>query len=92
MDPFKVTTDIPEDRATYEQQKVDPKTVRPIHMDEFLRKYVSRLLLALSEGEIAALTTSMRQIGVGTPGALRPWPSFISSSSMNGWQAHSADS
>ena len=25
-------------------------------------------LLALSEGEIAALTTSMRQIGVGTPG------------------------
>ena len=37
-------------------------------MGEFLRKYVSRRLLALSEGEIAALTTSMRQIGVGTPG------------------------
>ena len=32
------------------------------------RWYVSRRLLALSEGEIAALTTSMRQIGVGTPG------------------------
>ena len=37
-------------------------------MWEFLRKYVSRRLLALSEREIAALTTSMRQIGVGTPG------------------------
>ena len=38
-------------------------------MGEFLRKYVSRRLLALSEVEIAALTTSMRQIGVGTPGS-----------------------
>ena len=37
-------------------------------MGEFLRKYVSRRLLALSEGETAALTTSMRQIGEGTPG------------------------
>ena len=37
-------------------------------MGEFLRKYVSRRLLALSEGEIAALTTSMRQVGVGAPG------------------------
>ena len=37
-------------------------------MGEFLRKHVSRRLLALSEGEIAALTTSLRQIGVGTPG------------------------
>ena len=54
--------------TTDEQQEVDPKKVRPIQMDEFLRKYVSRRLLALSEGEIAALTTSMRQIGVGTPG------------------------
>ena len=33
-----------------------------------LRKCVWRRLLALSEGELAALTTSMRQIGVGTPG------------------------
>ena len=32
-----------------------------------MRTYVSRRLLALSE-EIAALTTSVRQIGVGTPG------------------------
>ena len=37
-------------------------------MVEFLRKYVSRRLLALSEGEIAALTTATRQIGVGSQG------------------------
>ena len=37
-------------------------------MGECLRKHVLRRLLALSEGEIAALTTSLRQIGVGTPG------------------------
>ena len=37
-------------------------------MGEFLRKNVSRRLLALGEGEIVVLTTSMRQIGVGTPG------------------------
>ena len=53
----------------YDQQDVDPKKVRSIQMGEFLREYVSRRLLALSEGEIAALTTSMRRIGVGTPGA-----------------------
>ena len=33
-----------------------------------MRKCVSRRLLAISKGEIAALATSMRQIGVGTPG------------------------
>ena len=74
----EVTTDIPEDSATHDQPDADPKNVRPIQMGEFLRKYVSRRLLALSEGEIAALMTSMRRIGVGTP-----WPSSISSS-MNG--------
>ena len=80
----EVTTDIPEDRVTHEQQEADPKKVRPIQMEEFCGKYVSRRLLALSEGEIAALTTSMRQIGVGTPGGAEAWPSFISSSTMNG--------
>ena len=45
----------------------DTQKDRPIQVGEFLRKYVSRRLLALSEGEIAALTTSMRQIGVGSP-------------------------
>ena len=33
-----------------------------------MRKDVSRRLLALSEGELAALTTAMRQLGVGSPG------------------------
>ena len=46
-----------------------PKKVRPAEIGEFLRKYVSRRLLALSEGEIAALTTSIRQIRVGTSGS-----------------------
>ena len=64
----EITTDVPEDSTVYDQQVVDPINVRPIQMGEFLRKYVSRRLLALSEGEIAALTTSMRQHGVGTPG------------------------
>ena len=75
----EVTTDIPEDSVTNDQQDVDPKRVRPIRMGEFLRKNVSRRLLALSEGEIAALTTSMRQ-----QVALRPWPSSVSSQTMNG--------
>ena len=64
----EATTDIPQDSVSYDQQDVDPEKVRTIHMGEFSRTYVSRRLLALSEGEIAALTTSMRQIGVGTPG------------------------
>ena len=64
----EVTTGIPEDRVTYEQQEVTSQKVPPIQTEEFLRKYVSRRLLALSEGDIAALTTSMRQIGVGHPG------------------------
>ena len=37
-------------------------------MGEFRRKNVSRQLIALSEGEIAALTTAMRQLGVGPQG------------------------
>ena len=64
----EVSTDVPEYSVTYDQQDVDPEKVKPIQMGEFLRKYVSRRFLALSEWEIAVLTTSMRQIGVGTPG------------------------
>ena len=33
-----------------------------------MRNNVSRRLLALSEGETAALTTAMRQLGVGSQG------------------------
>ena len=47
---------------------VPRKFARPIHMGEFSRKYVSRRLFALSEGEIAALMTAMRQQGVGSQG------------------------
>ena len=64
----EITVDVPEDTVMYDQQEVDPKKVQPIQMGKFLRKYVSRRRLAFSEGEIAALTTSMRQLGVGTPG------------------------
>ena len=41
----------------------------PSRWREFLRKYVSRRLLALSEGEIAALTAAMRLLAVGSQGA-----------------------
>ena len=68
----------------YDQQDVDPKKVRPVQVGAFLRKYVSRRLLALSVGEIAALTTAMRQIGVGTPGGTERLPFSISSSTKNG--------
>ena len=37
----EITTDVPEDSVVYDQQEVDPKTVRPIQIGEFLRKYVS---------------------------------------------------
>ena len=37
-------------------------------MEEVVRKYVSRRLLAPSGGEIAALTAAMRQVGVGSQG------------------------
>ena len=63
-DAQEVTTDAPEDSVTHQQQEVDLQKVRPIQMEEFLRKCVSRRLLVLSEGEIAALTSSLRQIGV----------------------------
>ena len=79
----EVTTDTSEDSVTFDQQDVDPKKVRPIQMGVFSRKYVSRRLLALSEGEIAALTTWMRQIGVGTPGGAEALTS-ISYCMMNG--------
>ena len=61
----EITADVLEDSVMHDQQAVDPRKVRPIRMGEFLRKYVSRRLLALSEGEIAALMTAMRQLGVG---------------------------
>ena len=64
----ETTTDVPEDSVLNDHQAVDPKKVRPTQMGDFLRKYVSRRLLALSEVENAALTTAMRQLGVGSQG------------------------
>ena len=52
-------------REPFKGQAVDPKRVRPTQVGEFLRKNVSRPLPALSEGEIPALMTAMRQPGVG---------------------------
>ena len=63
----EITAGVPEDSVLYGQQEVLQK-VRPIPMGEFLRKYVSRRLWALSEGEIAAFTTAVRQFGVGSQG------------------------
>ena len=54
----EITVDIPEQCVTY-------------GLWDFLRKYVSRRLLALTEGEIAALTTAMRKLGVGSQGRCR---------------------
>ena len=59
----ELTADIQE-RIIYDEEGVDPQKVRPIQMV----KYVARSLMALSEGEITALTTAMRQLGVGSQG------------------------
>ena len=61
-----VTAEILEERITNGQSEVDPKK-NPTHPDgEVPAKCVSRRLQALSEGEIAALTAAMRQLGVGS--------------------------
>ena len=64
----EITADVPEDSVTYDQQAVDPKKGLAHSNGEFLRKYVSRRLPALNEGEIEALMTAMRQLGVGSQG------------------------
>ena len=70
-----VTADIPEGQVTYanpngiaHDQSVDPQKVGSIQMGEVAPKYVSRPLLALSEGGVAALMTAMRQVGAGSQG------------------------
>ena len=70
LEAREISADVPEDSVMYDQQVVDPKKVRPILMGEFLRKYVSRRLLALGEGEIAAIATAIRQLGVGSQGGV----------------------
>ena len=62
-----ITADIPTERITHDQSEVDSKK-GSTHPDGRISDeiYVSRRLLALSEGEIAALTAPMRQLGVGS--------------------------
>ena len=78
---LEVTTDIPEDSVTYDQQDVDPKRVRPIQMGEFFQKDVSRRFPALSEGEIAAMLCDDRVEG-GARGSVAVSPKAHSSSSV----------
>ena len=68
----EVTAGVPEESVTYEQQETN------------LPKERLATILALSEGQIAALTTSMRQIAVGTPGGAEALAIFLSSSTMFG--------
>ena len=63
----EITADVSEGSVFYDQQDIDPKKTSA-HPYEGLRKYVSRRLLALSEGETEALTTAIRQLGVGSQG------------------------
>ena len=64
-----ITADIPEERITHNQSEQNSiKGLAPIHMGEFLRTCVSRRLSALSEGEFAAFTAAVRQLGVDSQG------------------------
>ena len=54
--------------ATPDTAGDQPPKVRPIQMDEFLRKNVSRRLHAPSARDIVQFTNEARQLGVGTPG------------------------
>ena len=65
----EITPDIPEERVTYDQEGADPQNKSSHPVRDFLRKCASRGLLALSEGEIAALTTAIRQLVVDSQGA-----------------------
>ena len=49
-------------------KQLTPKKFGPFRWRELIRKFFSRRFLAPSEGEIAALTTAMRQLGVGSQG------------------------
>ena len=46
----------------------EPVKVRPIQMGEFMRKYVSRRLLAINSADTAKTLAAMRQLGAGTAG------------------------
>ena len=58
-----------------EGQRRDVK-VRPIQIGEFLRRWVSRRLLALSRGDTSRVMLAMRQLGVGMPGGAEALATF----------------
>lgn len=72
--------DVPEERVVQvgSEMEVDAEVapqpprpraqVRPIQMGEFLRKFVSRRLQAVSAKDISRVMTAARQLGVGTSG------------------------
>ena len=76
----KNTADIPEECIIFDQEGVDPNKVRPIQMGELLRKYVSRRLLALSEGELAAEIEAAKIFEVGQRSLERLLPGFTQGS------------
>ena len=53
-----------------------PAQVRPIQMGEFMRKYISRRLLAVNEGEVSRIMSAMRQLGNGMQGGAEALPIF----------------
>ena len=88
MDPIPdrsgaITTDIPEEQVTYaaqddtsQDQGVDPKKVRPNHIGEFVRKY-------LSEAEIEALVTAVGRWEWVCKGKQRLWQTSSSDSTQS---------
>ena len=53
-----------------------PAQVRPIQMGEFMRKYISRRLLAVNEGRVSRIMSAMRQLGNGMQGGAEALPIF----------------
>ena len=53
-----------------------PVMVRPIQIGEFMRKYVSRRLLALNNADTAQALGAMRQLGAGTAGGAEALATF----------------
>ena len=79
----EITADVPEENVTKDQQRVDPKKVRPIQMGEFLRKCVS-----LHSAKVK-LQHSRQQCGsseLALKAASKPSPSSTSPSTTNGLQ------
>ena len=73
----EVTTDVPEDSVTYDQQDVDTQKIGPFRWESsFGNTSRGDSWLSVTENLHAALTTSMRQIGVGTPGGAEASTTF----------------